>query len=36
MSIIYEMATQIAEAEGLDREKAREAGAAMVRRLTDW
>jgi hypothetical protein len=30
------MATQIAESEGLDREKAREVGAAMVRELTDW
>ncbi len=34
--LVYEMATQIAESEGLDREKAREVGAAMVRGLTDW
>ena len=35
-ALVYEMATQIAEAEGLDREKAREVGASMVRGLTDW
>jgi len=34
--LVYEMATQIAEHEGLRREKARDLGAAMVRGLTDW
>lgn len=34
--LVYEMATQIAEHEGLTREKARDVGAAMVKGLTDW
>jgi SRSO17 transposase len=34
--LVYEMATQIAEHEGLTREKARDLGAAMVKGLTDW
>jgi SRSO17 transposase len=34
--LVYEMATQIAENEGLERPKAREVGASMVRGLTDW
>jgi len=35
-TFVYEMATQIAEAEGLERLKAQEVGAAMVKGLTDW
>lgn len=34
--LVYEMAPQIAENEGLERSKAREVGASMVRGLTDW
>lgn len=34
--LVYEMATQIAENEGLERPKAREVGASMARGLTDW
>ncbi|WP_222914279.1 hypothetical protein [Natrinema sp. SYSU A 869] len=34
--LVYEMATQIAEHEGLTWEEARDVGVAMVRGLTDW
>ena len=34
--LVYEMVTQIAESEGLDRSKAKEVAAAMVKGLTDW
>lgn len=33
--LVYEMATQIAESEGLERLKAQEVGEAMVKWLTD-
>jgi hypothetical protein len=35
-ALVYEMATQIAESEGLERLKAQEVGEAMVKGLTDW
>jgi SRSO17 transposase len=35
-ALVYEMATQIAESEGLERLKAETVAAAMVRGLTDW
>ena len=35
-ALVYEMATQIAEAGGLERLKAQEVATAMVRGLTDW
>ena len=35
-ALVYEMATQIAESEGLERQKAKDVAAAMVRGLTDW
>lgn len=34
--LVYEMAIQIAESEGLERLKAQEVGEAMVKGLTDW
>ncbi len=35
-NLVYEMATQIAESEGLERLKAEEVAEAMVKGLTDW
>lgn len=35
-ALVYEMATQIAESEGLERLKAQEVAKAMVKGLTDW
>lgn len=35
-TLVYEMATQIAEIKGLDQAKAREVGASIVKGLTDW
>jgi hypothetical protein len=35
-ALVYEMATQIAEAEGLKRLKTQEVGAAMEKGLPDW
>ncbi|MCU4753660.1 IS701 family transposase [Halobacteria archaeon AArc-curdl1] len=35
-ALVYEMATQMAEAEGLDRRKAKDVADVMVKGLTDW
>ena len=35
-TLVYEMATQIAESEGLGRLKAQQVAEAMVKGLTDW
>ncbi|MFC6720695.1 transposase [Natrialbaceae archaeon GCM10025896] len=35
-TLVYEMATQIAESEGLELLQAQEVGEAMVKGLTDW